>query len=168
MFIDAWLCSIDSYILYIFVCLYIIVYFFFLMILRPPRSTRTDTLFPYTTLFRSYCLSNSDVNNTLSTAWGGRYVNDFIDKGRVKRVYVQGDAQYRARPEDLGQWYVRSSDGGMLPFSAFSHVSWSTTPSSTSRFQGVPAFEISGQAAAGVSSGEAMAEVERMASSDEH
>ncbi|MBB5704936.1 efflux RND transporter permease subunit [Sphingopyxis panaciterrulae] len=111
----------------------------------------------------AYGLSNSDVNNTLSTAWGGRYVNDFIDKGRVKRVYVQGDAQYRARPEDLGQWYVRSSDGGMSPFSAFSHVSWSTTPSSTSRFQGVPAFEISGQAAAGVSSGEAMAEVERMA-----
>jgi len=111
----------------------------------------------------AYGLSNGDVNNTLSTAWGGRYVNDFIDKGRVKRVYVQGDAQYRARPEDLGQWYVRSSDGGMSPFSAFSHISWSTTPSSTSRFQGVPAFEISGQAASGVSSGEAMAEMERMA-----
>src|SRR3546814_7031469 len=86
------------------------------------------------------------MHNTLSPALVCRYVNDLIDKGRVKGVYVQVDAQYRARPEDLGQWYVRSSDGGMSPFSAFSHVSWSTTPSSTSRFQGVPAFEISGQA----------------------
>jgi multidrug efflux pump len=111
----------------------------------------------------AYGLSSSDVNNTLSTAWGGRYVNDFIDKGRVKRVYVQGDAPYRAKPEDLGQWYVRSSDGAMSPFSAFAKTGWSTTPSSTSRFQGVPAFEISGQPAPGTSSGEAMEEMERMA-----
>ncbi len=111
----------------------------------------------------AYGLSNSDVNNTLSTAWGGRYVNDFIDKGRVKRVYVQGDAPYRAAPEDLGQWYVRSSDGGMSPFSAFSRIGWSTTPSSTSRFQGVPAYEISGQPAPGTSSGEAMDLMEAMA-----
>lgn len=111
----------------------------------------------------AYGLSNGDVNNTLATAWGGRYVNDFIDKGRVKRVYVQGDALYRAKPDDIGQWYVRSSDGEMSPFSAFSSIGWSTTPASTSRFQGVPAFEISGQAAAGVSSGEAMDEMERMA-----
>ncbi|ENY82160.1 efflux RND transporter permease subunit [Sphingopyxis sp. MC1] len=111
----------------------------------------------------AYGLSNGDVNNTLATAWGGRYVNDFIDKGRVKRVYVQGDAAYRAKPDDIGQWYVRSSDGEMSPFSAFSSIGWSTTPASTSRFQGVPAFEISGQAAAGVSSGEAMDEMERMA-----
>ena len=111
----------------------------------------------------AYGLSNSDVNNTLSTAWGGRYVNDFIDKGRVKRVYVQGDAPYRAAPEDLGQWYVRSSDGGMSPFSAFSRIGWSTTPSSTSRFQGVPAYEISGQPAPGTSSGEAMDLMEALA-----
>ncbi|WP_282949365.1 MULTISPECIES: efflux RND transporter permease subunit [unclassified Sphingopyxis] len=111
----------------------------------------------------AYGLTNSDVNNTLATAWGGRYVNDFIDKGRVKRVYVQGDAQYRAKPEDLGQWYVRSSNGEMSPFSAFADLGWSTTPSSTSRFQGVPAFEISGQPAPGTSSGEAMDEMERMA-----
>lgn len=111
----------------------------------------------------AYGLTNSDVNSTLATAWGGRYVNDFIDKGRVKRVYVQGDAPYRAKPEDLGQWYVRSSDGEMSPFSAFAKVGWSTTPSSSSRFQGVPAFEISGQPAAGTSSGEAMNEMERMA-----
>ncbi|WP_428684746.1 efflux RND transporter permease subunit [Sphingopyxis sp.] len=111
----------------------------------------------------AYGLNNSDVNNTLATAWGGRYVNDFIDKGRVKRVYVQGDAQYRAKPDDLGQWFVRGSDGQMSPFSAFADIGWSTTPSSTSRFQGVPAFEISGQPAAGTSSGEAMDEMERMA-----
>jgi multidrug efflux pump len=111
----------------------------------------------------AYGLNNSDVNNTLATAWGGRYVNDFIDKGRVKRVYVQGDAQYRAKPDDLGQWFVRGSDGQMSPFSAFADIGWSTTPSSTSRFQGVPAFELSGQPAAGTSSGEAMDEMERMA-----
>ncbi|PZQ24212.1 MAG: hydrophobe/amphiphile efflux-1 family RND transporter [Sphingopyxis macrogoltabida] len=110
----------------------------------------------------AYGLSNSDVNTTLSTAWGGRYVNDFIDEGRVKRVYVQGDAPYRARPEDLSQWYVRSADGGMSPFSAFATIGWSTTPATTSRFQGVPAFEISGQPASGTSSGEAMDEMERM------
>ncbi|MBA3942002.1 MAG: hydrophobe/amphiphile efflux-1 family RND transporter, partial [Sphingopyxis sp.] len=111
----------------------------------------------------AYGISNSDVNTTLATAWGGRYVNDFIDKGRVKRVYVQGDAPYRAKPEDLGQWYVRSGDGEMSPFSAFAKVGWSTTPSSSSRFQGVPAFEIAGQPAPGTSSGEAMDEMERMA-----
>ncbi|MBN9789559.1 hydrophobe/amphiphile efflux-1 family RND transporter [Pseudonocardia sp. TMWB2A] len=111
----------------------------------------------------AYGLSDSDVNSTLSTAWGGRYVNDFLDKGRVKRVYVQGDAPFRSKPEDLGQWYVRSSDGGMSPFSAFSSISWATTPSTTSRFQGVPAFEISGQPAPGVSSGDAMDEMEAMA-----
>jgi multidrug efflux pump len=111
----------------------------------------------------AYGIDNADVNSTLATAWGGRYVNDFIDKGRVKRVYVQGDAPYRATPEDLGQWYVRSADGEMAPFSAFARTGWATTPSSTSRFQGVPAFEISGQPSAGTSSGEAMDEMEAMA-----
>jgi multidrug efflux pump len=111
----------------------------------------------------AYGLTTSNVNTTLSTAWGGRYVNDFIENGRVKRVYVQGDAQYRAKPEDLSQWYVRSADGSMAPFSAFSQIGWATTPASTSRFGGVPAFGISGQAAPGVSSGEAMAEIEQLA-----
>ena len=108
-------------------------------------------------------LSQSDVNNTLSTAWGGRYVNDFIDAGRVKRVYVQGDTEYRANPESLGQWYVRNSSGEMAPFDSFSRQSWETTPSSLSRFMGLPAFEIQGQPAPGVSSGEAMDEMERLA-----
>jgi multidrug efflux pump len=108
-------------------------------------------------------LNQNDINNTLSTAWGGRYVNDFIDKGRVKRVYVQGDAPYRADPSSLGQWYVRSSNGEMAPFSSFAQASWATAPSTLSRFQGVPAFEFQGQPAPGVSSGEAMDEMERLA-----
>jgi multidrug efflux pump len=108
-------------------------------------------------------LATSDVNSTLSAAWGGRYISDFIDRGRVKRVYIQGDAQYRARPEDLAKWYVRSRNGGMAPFSAFAKIGWATTPASTSRFNGVPAFGISGQAAPGVSSGEAMDEMESLA-----
>ncbi|MBL9068041.1 MAG: multidrug efflux RND transporter permease subunit [Sphingopyxis sp.] len=111
----------------------------------------------------AFGINNNDVNATLATAWGGRYVNDFIDEGRVKRVYVQGDAPYRAKPEDLGQWYVRSTDGAMSPFSAFARTGWATTPSSTSRFQGVATFEISGQPAPGTSSGEAMDEMEAMA-----
>lgn len=104
----------------------------------------------------AYGLTNADVNNTLSTAWGGRYVNDFIDNGRVKRVYVQGDAPYRADPQSLGQWFVRGSSGEMSPFSAFAKLGWSTAPASLSRFGGLPAFELQGQAAPGVSSGEAM------------
>ena len=104
----------------------------------------------------AYGIDPGDVNRTLATAWGGTYVNDFIDKGRVKRVYVQGDAPYRTRPEDLAQWYVRSSTGSMSPFSAFAQTGWSTVPSTTSRFNGIPSYEISGQAADGVSSGTAM------------
>jgi multidrug efflux pump len=109
-------------------------------------------------------LNQNDINTTLSTAWGGRYVNDFIDKGRVKRVYVQGDAPYRADPSSLGQWYIRSQNGEMAPFSSFAQAGWATAPSSLSRFQGVPAFEFQGQPAPGVSSGEAMDEMERLAS----
>ena len=111
----------------------------------------------------AYGLTTGDVNSTLSAAWGGRYVNDFIDKGRVKRVYVQGDAQYRARPEDLSQWYVRTRSGEMAPFSAFSDIGWATTPATSSRFGGFPAFSFSGQAAPGVSSGQAMQEMEKLA-----
>jgi multidrug efflux pump len=101
-------------------------------------------------------LTASDVNTTLSTAWGGRYVNDYIENGRVKRVYLQGDAPYRSDPAGLGQWFVRGTTGEMAPFSAFSRIGWSTAPSSLSRFQGISSAEFSGQAAPGVSSGEAM------------
>ena len=108
-------------------------------------------------------LDQGDVNSTLSTAWGGRYVNDFIDQGRVKRVYVQGDAPYRSDPASLAQWYVRSTDGEMTPFSSFARTGWATGPSSLSRFQGVPSFEFQGQPAPGVSSGEAMDRMEQLA-----
>ncbi len=108
-------------------------------------------------------LTQADVNATLSTAWGGRYVNDFLDRGRVKRVYVQGDAPYRASPADLSQWYVRGSDGQMVPFSSFARTSWSVAPTTVSRFQGIPSFEIQGQAAPGQSSGAAMDRIEALA-----
>ena len=90
----------------------------------------------------------ADVNTTLSTAWGGRYVNDFIDRGRVKRVYVQGDAPYRAEPEDLSQWYVRSANGEMAPFSAFARIGWATGPS-TCRVPGRARVRIPGPGGAG-------------------
>ena len=108
-------------------------------------------------------LSQNDVNATLATAWGGRYVNDFNDRGRVKRVYVQGDAPYRAAPEDLSEWYVRGSTGQMAPFSSFAKISWSTAPPSLTRFSGISAYEISGQAAPGTSSGEAMNKMQELA-----
>ncbi|MDJ0276516.1 efflux RND transporter permease subunit [Sphingomonas sp. 2R-10] len=108
-------------------------------------------------------LSQNDVNNTISTAWGGRYVNDFIDRGRVKRVFVQGDAPYRSEPGDLSQWFVRGSNGQMVPFSSFSRTGWTVAPTTLSRFQGLPSFEFQGQAASGVSSGEAMDRIAELA-----
>ncbi len=108
-------------------------------------------------------LAQTDVNSTLSIAWGGRYVNDFIDRGRVKRVYVQGDAPYRAAPEDLSQWFVRGSDDEMAPFSSIATLGWSTAPATLSRFQGLPSFQFQGQPAPGVSSGEAMDRIATLA-----
>jgi multidrug efflux pump len=112
-------------------------------------------------------IAQADVDSTLSAAWGGNYVNDFIDRGRVKRVYVQGDAPYRSRPEDLANWFVRTSSGGMAPFSAFSTTEWARAPSSLARFNGVPAFEFQGQAADGHSSGEAMDRMEQLAGKEQ-
>ncbi|MDB5430016.1 MAG: multidrug efflux transporter permease subunit [Caulobacter sp.] len=108
-------------------------------------------------------LNQSDVNDTLSTAWGGRYVNDFIDRGRVKRVFVQGDAPYRAQPSNLDDWFVRGSSGQMAPFSSFSTVSWSQAPTSLSRFNGVSSYEFQGSPGPGGSSGQAMAEIQKLA-----
>ena len=108
-------------------------------------------------------LRQEDVNGTLATAWGGAYVNDFMDRGRVKRVYVQGDAQYRHAPEDIDQWFVRGTSGQMVPFSAFAKTQWSTAPASLPRFNGLPASEIQGMPAPGVSSGQAMARIEQLA-----
>ncbi|PCM46138.1 efflux RND transporter permease subunit [Marinobacter sp. ANT_B65] len=112
-------------------------------------------------------LSLSDVADTLTSAWAGSYVNDFINNGRVKKVYIESDAQYRSKPEDLNEWHVRGQnvDGEttMTPFSAFSTASWSSSPQSLSRFNGISSYEIQGAAASGVSSGQAMAEMERLA-----
>ncbi|MBU2965949.1 efflux RND transporter permease subunit [Amphritea sp. 2_MG-2023] len=111
-------------------------------------------------------VSLSDVADTLTSAWAGSYVNDFIDDGRVKKVYVEGDSEFRSKPEDLNQWHVRGQDAdgntAMTPFSAFSSVSWSSTPQSLSRFNGIASYEIQGASASGVSSGQAMAEMERL------
>ncbi|RTE66158.1 efflux RND transporter permease subunit [Amphritea opalescens] len=111
-------------------------------------------------------VSLSDVANTLTAAWAGSYVNDFIDDGRVKKVYVMGDSEFRSKPEDLNQWHVRGQDADgnttMTPFSAFSSVSWSSTPQSLSRFNGISSYGIQGASASGVSSGQAMAEMERL------
>jgi len=108
-------------------------------------------------------LSQSDVDSTLSAAWGGNYVNDFIDRGRVKRVYVQGDAPFRSRPEDLDDWYVRTATGAMAPFSSFATTSWGRSPAVVSRFNGWSSYEIEGAATAGRSTGDAMARIEAIA-----
>ncbi|MEO8064021.1 MAG: efflux RND transporter permease subunit [Pseudomonadota bacterium] len=101
-------------------------------------------------------VSITDINQTLQTGWASTYVNDFIDHGRVKRVYVQGDSQARMQPEDLNRWYVRNKEGGMVPFSAFGTGQWTYGPQKLVRFNGVPAYQIQGAPAPGKSSGEAM------------
>jgi len=108
-------------------------------------------------------LSLDDVNTTLGIAWGGSYVNDFIDRGRVKRVYVQADAPYRSDPDDIRQWFVRGATGAMTPFSAFATTRWSQGAPQLERYNGLPAVQIQGAAAHGTSSGTAMAAVEAIA-----
>ncbi|WP_298800587.1 efflux RND transporter permease subunit [uncultured Rhizobium sp.] len=107
----------------------------------------------------------SDIDTTLSTAWGGTYVNDFIDRGRVKKVYVQADKDFRMQPEDLGRWYVRNSGGDMVPFSAFSSGEWNYGSPRLERYNGSSAVEILGSAAPGVSSGDAMNEIDKIMTS---
>ncbi|MDR6113302.1 multidrug efflux pump [Sphingomonas sp. SORGH_AS870] len=107
-------------------------------------------------------LDLSTVNNTIATAWGGAYVNDFIDRGRVKRVYIQADSAYRMAPEDIGDLYVRGATGTMAPFTAFSTVAWHQGPMQLTRYNGQPSMEILGQAAPGVSSGAAIKAMEEM------
>jgi multidrug efflux pump len=108
-------------------------------------------------------VSVAEINNTLSVAWGGRYIDDFIDRGRVKRVYVQADAPFRMVPEDFNLWYVRNSQGEMVPFSSFATWHWEYGSPRLERYNGVPAVNVTGMAAPGVSSGDAMAEMERLA-----
>ncbi|MDF1764208.1 MAG: efflux RND transporter permease subunit, partial [Oleibacter sp.] len=107
-------------------------------------------------------LEIANVNDTLSTAWGGSYVNDFIDRGRVKRVYVQGDAPSRMLPEDLEKWYVRNNQGDMVPFTAFTRTYWDYGSPKLQRYNGVPAMNIQGEAAPGQSTGAAMMAMEEM------
>ena len=107
-------------------------------------------------------LSLADINQTLSIAWGSSYVNDFIDRGRVKKVYLQGQADARMNPEDLQKWFVRNSSGDMVPFSAFATGEWVYGSPKLSRYNGVPAMEIQGEPAPGFSTGDAMAEIERL------
>ncbi len=107
-------------------------------------------------------LAQSDINSTLSTALGSTYVNDFVNRGRIKKVYVQGEASARMLPQDVERWSVRNSNNQMVPFGAFSSSGWSYAPSSLTRFNGTASMEISGQAADGVSSGTAMAEMETL------
>ncbi|WP_079204744.1 efflux RND transporter permease subunit [Pseudomonas sp. CC6-YY-74] len=112
---------------------------------------------------RALGVTLTNINQTLSIALGGSYVNDFIDRGRVKKVYIQGQSSSRMSPEDLNKWYVRNDSGEMVPFSAFATGEWIYGAPKLTRFNGVAAVEILGTPAPGYSSGEAMAEVEALA-----
>ncbi|MGH8418936.1 MAG: efflux RND transporter permease subunit [Pseudomonas sp.] len=112
---------------------------------------------------RALGVTQSDINTTLSVAMGGSYVNDFIDRGRVKKVYVMGNAKSRMSPEDLKKWYVRNASGTMVPFDAFAGGEWVFGSPKLSRYNGVPAEEILGTPAPGYSTGDAMAEIEKLA-----
>lgn len=108
-------------------------------------------------------VSLADVDATQSIAWGSRYINDFVDRGRVKRVYLQGEASARMNPEDIGKWFVRNSAGQMVSFSTFAGGEWVYGSPKLARYNGVPAMEILGEPAPGFSSGDAMAAVEEIA-----
>ncbi|MDR6678547.1 efflux RND transporter permease subunit [Pseudomonas oryzihabitans] len=112
---------------------------------------------------RALGVSQSDVNQTLSIGWASSYVNDFIDRGRVKKVYVQGEASSRMNPQDFDKWYVRNGSGEMVPVSAFVRGEWTYGSPKLERYNGVSSVEILGSPAPGYSSGDAMAEIERMA-----
>ncbi|GAA3961874.1 efflux RND transporter permease subunit [Allohahella marinimesophila] len=108
-------------------------------------------------------VSLADINTTLSVAWGSSYVNDFTDRGRIKRVYIQADAAYRMLPEDIDNWYVRNGDGEMVPFSSFAEGEWIEGPQQLQRYSGVSSMNIQGNAAPGFSTGDAMAVMEQLA-----
>jgi HAE1 family hydrophobic/amphiphilic exporter-1/multidrug efflux pump len=109
-------------------------------------------------------VSLGDVNQTLASTWGVAYVNDFLDKGRTKRVYMQADAPFRMAPDDLSRWYIRNRRGEMVPFSALASSRWSFGSPKLERFNGIPSIQIQGEPAPGHSSGEAMAAMESMVS----
>ncbi|GKX48402.1 multidrug efflux RND transporter permease AcrD [Pectobacterium carotovorum] len=101
-------------------------------------------------------VSVDDINSTLKTGWGSTYVNDFLDRGRVKKVYVQAAAKFRMLPDDISKWYVRNNSGGMVPFSAFAQTVWETGSPRLERYNGYSSLEIVGEATPGVSTGTAM------------
>ncbi|KHT03547.1 multidrug transporter [Pectobacterium brasiliense] len=101
-------------------------------------------------------VSVDDINSTLKTGWGSTYVNDFLDRGRVKKVYVQAAAKFRMLPDDVSKWYVRNNSGGMVPFSAFAQTAWETGSPRLERYNGYSSLEIVGEATPGVSTGTAM------------
>lgn len=109
-------------------------------------------------------LSQTAINNTLSAAWGGSYVNDFIDRGRIKRVMMQGDAEFRSKPEDLQVWTVRNAQNQMVPFSNFATTRWEGGPDVVNRFQGYTALQMEANAAAHTSSGQAMKDIQNLIS----
>jgi HAE1 family hydrophobic/amphiphilic exporter-1/multidrug efflux pump len=108
-------------------------------------------------------LSQADINTTVAVAFGGSYINDFVDRGRVKRVYVQADAPYRTTPEALGNFFVRGSAGTMTPFSSFATTDWTYGPSRLERYNGVSSVQIAGSPAPGLSTGTAMTAMEEAA-----
>ena len=108
-------------------------------------------------------LSVTEINTTLATAWGATYVNDFMDRGRVKRVFMQGNHESRMTPNDLDRWFVRNAQGQMVPFSAFGRTEWGFGSPRLERFNGIGSREIQGQPAAGFTTGQAMDEMERLA-----
>jgi multidrug efflux pump len=107
-------------------------------------------------------LTQGDVDDTFASAWGGSFINNFVDRGRVKRVFMQGDAQFRSSPENIGDWFVRGASGDMAPFSSFATSHWTVGPAQLERFNGQPSLEIQGQSAPGQSSGAAMREMEKL------
>ncbi|KAB7702917.1 efflux RND transporter permease subunit [Plesiomonas shigelloides] len=107
-------------------------------------------------------LAINDINTTLSSAWGSAYVNDFLDRGRIKKVFMQADAPFRMTPQDLNLWYVRNAQGQMVPFSSFASTEWGFGSPRLERYNGVPAMQIVGEAAPGRSTGEAMAAIEKI------
>ncbi len=107
-------------------------------------------------------VSQSAINSTLSAAWGGQYVNDFIDRGRIKRVIMQADAPFRSQPEDLAQWSVRNQLNQMVPFNQFSTLSWTGGPEVVNRFMGYSALEMEADTQKGISSGQAMQDIQHL------
>lgn len=110
----------------------------------------------------AYGLSLGSINSVISTAWGSSYINDFVDRGRIKRVFVQGEPSSRTNPDDIGKWYVRNDTGDMISFDAFSSSEWQSGSPRLTRYNSLPSMNIQGSAAPGLSTGEAMSAMEAM------